>query len=342
MGSCFKCKKCINESLHIDCCLCKNTFHASCVKLTSTEIEFLTEHQDKWTCLLCLSNTRLTRSASASGVASQLSQRASPKTDVQDSLPPTEQILEMFKSISSELSEIKQNQIASGMQIAECISRLEKQSKDISENRTLITSCQTEVNLLSERHNDLDSKISSLTSRIDSIETDRQSPSDPGSSRDVTATQLETAEIVERVNRASNILVYNVPENDDDLQQPDIDKVRDILNVVDRSTTQKIISIQRLHPRNERASSTESSNSRPIKVTFVNPGVARAVMRQKHILSSTQFKRVSISDDKTPKQIRELQDLRRELRKRVSDGETNLTIKYRNGTPGIVKTSPKN
>lgn len=50
---------------------------------------------------------------------------------------------------------------------------------------------------------------------------------------------------------------------------------------------------------------------------------------------------VTVSRDRTPQERGFLLDLRGQLEKRTKKGEDDLTIKYVNGTPKIVKRSKK-
>lgn len=53
-----------------------------------------------------------------------------------------------------------------------------------------------------------------------------------------------------------------------------------------------------------------------------------------------------ISDDKTPMQIKELSELREQLKRRINAGESDINIKYLSGTPVITNITdtkqPKN
>lgn len=51
---------------------------------------------------------------------------------------------------------------------------------------------------------------------------------------------------------------------------------------------------------------------------------------------------VRIYSDQTPYQQKYLENLRRKLQERQENGEKDLFIKYKNGTPTIIKIHPKN
>lgn len=51
---------------------------------------------------------------------------------------------------------------------------------------------------------------------------------------------------------------------------------------------------------------------------------------------------VSVTRDRTPRERDYLHNLRSELKERQDKGERDITIRYMNGTPTIVKINPKN
>ncbi|KAL3287547.1 hypothetical protein HHI36_002015 [Cryptolaemus montrouzieri] len=62
-------------------------------------------------------------------------------------------------------------------------------------------------------------------------------------------------------------------------------------------------------------------------------------------IASWKTKKMALSDDKTPHQARQFQELRDELKARRSSGDTDLTIRYIRGLPTTVNPTvipPKN
>lgn len=75
-----------------------------------------------------------------------------------------------------------------------------------------------------------------------------------------------------------------------------------------------------------------------MKVSFNNPLIVTRILKNKRLLvSSGDLRGYSIADDKTPMQIKELNDLRSELKRRIGAGETDIDIKYISGKPTITK-----
>jgi len=76
---------------------------------------------------------------------------------------------------------------------------------------------------------------------------------------------------------------------------------------------------------------------RHLKISLDSASDDFKILGSSRKLKSDQiFNEVRITSDKTPKQRLYLQNLRKELDKRRSDGESNLTIKYVKGIPSII------
>lgn len=145
------------------------------------------------------------------------------------------------------------------------------------------------------------------------------------------------SEAVERINRANNIILYNVAEPTGSKQaqiESDNAIVTNILSKIEHPDATFI--------KATRLGKTNGNKPRILKVSFPTPSQARTALRNKKKLNNTQFSNVSMSDDKTPKQVQYLRDLREILKQKIDSGDNNLTIKYIKGAPQIVDASPKN
>lgn len=145
-------------------------------------------------------------------------------------------------------------------------------------------------------------------------------------------------EATERVRRSQNIILSGVPETPEASNGPPNDAriVGEILSIVNRNSAfdHNPLHIQRL--------GKPSDKPRLIKVVLSNSHVAKNILKSKNALAGTRFKNVRIQDDKTPKQIEFLNTVRTELKERLDAGETDLTIKYKNGIPTIIEAGIKN
>lgn len=80
------------------------------------------------------------------------------------------------------------------------------------------------------------------------------------------------------------------------------------------------------------------NTSRPTKVIFSNSTIPHLAIKNAFKLKDhTEYKNLSISFDKTPKQQEQYKKLKEVLEARIKSGETNLKIKYIHGTPQIVQ-----
>lgn len=231
------------------------------MKLTLREVEYLEEKHQAWTCPACLSNTRLTRSNSAGSCSPLPSQKGTPKSD-------NDRIFDMLSNIAAEIREIKDSQLTSSRQISDCLAKLELHSEAISANKLLITGCQSRIGEVEKSHADLDTKVELLTDKLSLIETSNK-----------TASVSDTAEIIERVSRSSNVVMYNLPEATASSQQADRDRVVEIIKSIDNQAADKITFIHRLGQVGNHESG--SAKPRALRITFVDPGTARVILRKR-------------------------------------------------------------
>lgn len=132
-------------------------------------------------------------------------------------------------------------------------------------------------------------------------------------------------ESVERTLRACNVILTNVPEN---TEVPDVIIANGILECIDTAIVASPENVMRI-------GKPIQNKPRLLKVRFKNVETARQVLRKKSALKASQFPNVVIRDDKTPRQLTHLKQLRMELHNRNNNGE-NLTIRYIHNVPQII------
>lgn len=140
-------------------------------------------------------------------------------------------------------------------------------------------------------------------------------------------------EVNERINRACNLMVFNVPESSSNNIQEKIenDKVNviDIFNKMGKSEAQQeIVKIVRVGRQ-------QDSKLRPIKVVFSSNEVVKDLLKNKRKLFNHPAK---VSYDQTNMQREMFKTVWNDLKVRKNNGESDLIIKYRNGIPKIEKT----
>ena len=143
-------------------------------------------------------------------------------------------------------------------------------------------------------------------------------------------------EVLERQKRSSNIIVFNVPEHAESIPRSEgLDKdkrfVSEVLNSVDHEYDYANFHCQRLGKFN-------ASRITPIKV-FLNSeqDVSNIIRKAKNLITTEQYKNIRLSYDRTPKQLDFYKQLKQEMNDRIRQGETNLKIRYYNGSPRIVR-----
>lgn len=141
-------------------------------------------------------------------------------------------------------------------------------------------------------------------------------------------------EIQERSNREKNVILIGIPEQSSPSAGERISKDEsDIWNI-----TSSIVKDIPKPARIFRIGKYSPGKNRKIKICYETSGPAKQLLRNQNKLPQN----IKIYCDQTPAQQKYLSKLRDELSRRQNNGENELTIKYINGTPTIVKSTPKN
>lgn len=221
---------------------------------------------------------------------------------------------------------------------------LNKISEDVSLIRDQITQIKTTTDqLVAEQQkfkqelknittfkNDTQQKLESLSADVDTLKTTAATTSTPAP-----ACEDFMAEIYDRIQREKNIVISGVNEIDSHVPEQrrthDKMEVSKIINQVVSNCAEPIKII--------RLGKYSNNKSRPLKVCFSTSDIAKSILRNKANLKADGIK---IFSDITPNQKTLLQNLREQLKRRIAEGEKNLTIKYVKGIPMITELSTKN
>lgn len=158
------------------------------------------------------------------------------------------------------------------------------------------------------------------------------------SSNSSNLTMCEAAdELEERKKRSKNLIIFNFPESSACSQ---IDKITDDTTRISTTLTTLNSTITQANITTFRLGIKKPDKSRPLKVILDNPTQAIDILRKKNNI--TEYPGIKIYSDQTPAQRNYLANLRLTLDQRTQNGETGLTIKYKNNKPTIVNTNPKN
>uniref|UniRef100_A0A1B6KAJ5 PHD-type domain-containing protein n=1 Tax=Graphocephala atropunctata TaxID=36148 RepID=A0A1B6KAJ5_9HEMI len=143
-------------------------------------------------------------------------------------------------------------------------------------------------------------------------------------------------EVMDRTDRSQNVLLFKVPESKSfDAKKKRSHDVRMLFKLFSLTPIEyQTFSFHRL-------GKPHSSNPRPIKVAFHDSKTARAFIRHfsQDIVANADksLAEVTVSHDRTPQERDNLNQLRKTLEDRIKNGERDLTIKFINNVPQIVK-----
>lgn len=137
-------------------------------------------------------------------------------------------------------------------------------------------------------------------------------------------------ESVERSWKAANVILTNVPEN---AKIPDVTLANDILEAIDPNAVVSPDDVKRL-------GKVENGRSRLLQLSFKKVETAKLVLRKRDVLKNHhEFRGIGVREDRTKQQIAYMNCLREELNNRRSQGESGITIKYKNNVPHITQVS---
>lgn len=141
------------------------------------------------------------------------------------------------------------------------------------------------------------------------------------------------AELHDRDRRRNNFIIFGQPDTN---TEPNANN--------DKATAMDIITNtihnNQIEPnaiRVFRLGKFMMGKSRPIKVVCGSPGIASKVLSNaKCLKNKANLSHLSLSSDKTPMQLKEYREVKQCLDDRIAAGETNLRIKYINGSPRVI------
>lgn len=331
-GVCTSCSLAFASNADLICCKkCQQKYHPACVNIGENELAYLRDNPNTWTC--CTDRRTLRSGSSSSSSGSRPRNTPEPITAKQFA-----ELMSSVRNIASDVSAIRETQEDIKSQLSRIDAVLLDHSKVLAEHKNLISicqddlltnssamsKCQIDVENLGTSQTELSKQIDSLRKVVDTAQL--------ASTSSTSSAQASLDETFLKLKRSHNLIVSAVPESPNDN-----DMLRNIVDTIEPSSSQAILSISRINSAN-----VAPGRPRLVKVTFNNIVTPRMLLRNKAVLLNTEFKRISLRDDKTPHELRALETLRQELRTRLAAGERDLTIKYVKGSPKIVHTQPKN
>lgn len=143
-------------------------------------------------------------------------------------------------------------------------------------------------------------------------------------------TPLQREELIQeakkRSNRATNVIMYNVPEGS---SADDVTAANDILECIDPIAVVTPEDVTRI-------GKPSGNKPRPLKLSFKRVDMAKLVLRKSSSLKNNEnFSRIFVSSDKTRAQQEFFRSVQAELNERKNKGEKHLRIKYVTNIPVI-------
>lgn len=291
--------------------VCKRWFHRECCKISKAEYQRMSSNNNnKWYCSRtdCVDRSMLPLSLLTTQMNAVIS-----KLDVLLGR------VEKIDAISKDIADIK---------------------SDMSMISSQVSALEPRVAGVEERVTEIAGDVRSLNLRVDQSE---RAIGGMVGLQDGSNVESLLEESNERTRRANNLIVFNIPEAKSKETavrvRHDSERVQSLINVVCPSQADLSFKCYRLGNANKK-------QNRPLKLILPSPQVVIDIMKNfdKNVLKNTDptFADVGISRDRTPREREYLNKLRDQLKVRSANGERDLTIKYINGTPKIVKQASKN
>lgn len=236
-----------------------------------------------------------------------------------DCLPPSNQpqdlLLKQLSLLTEKITELS-NKVDALTSLPAKVDNL------LSEVDTL----NTNVLHLEQRVSDNESKVKALDEWVKSAPSQNSNP------------EQIVSELNERSRRSKNIMFYDLIESPDrnveTRKRHDSELVRKLLaNYLSGVNLDGIKTL--------RVGNKSSNKTRPLKVILDSEANVSKFLSNFSSESAREidnrFSKVRVSRDRTPREMEFFKSLKLELERRIAQGEKDITIKYRNNVPCIVK-----
>lgn len=188
------------------------------------------------------------------------------------------------------------------------------------------TAMKTKISDLTVMATATENKILSIESEIKTIKNKNviEGTSAPGFDENI------MRELQERATREKNVIVVGIPEcktmDSDEGRTYDASEVYKVLSnmIQDCPKPSRVLRLGKPNP----------AKDRNIKVCFESAHTAKLLLRNKNTLQSD----IKLYSDQTPAQQSYMKELKNELERRITNGESDITIKYVKGVPKIVSS----
>lgn len=233
-----------------------------------------------------------------------------------------------LNDIWSSLNKIQESVSSHDTKLISIVSNIKSLETSLKSFSLVIDKISTELAQVKEEKAALCSEVKLLQAKVMNLE--------KVSSNGISAPDL-FHEVHQRMTKASNLMVFNLPSVADESPEVISRLVDDLFH--DLSVEVKYISVKRI--------GLSGSRPRPIVVELSSPADVRAVLKSKFKLRRLErWNDVWIGEDQTDFQRKQLSSLRSDLKRLRDSGDHGWAIRYFNGSPQLAKKSsngsPKN
>lgn len=244
-----------------------------------------------------------------------------------------EKMNESIIAVKSEMADLKISHELTRSSIASDVAIVSAQIQDIKSTMTKITS---EHGQMKSQISEIETKVSNSEDKIKMLETDynewKLSPQST-KTNELCVNEQIIRELQDRKKRQNNIIIVGIPEQSSTITQERIHQDEaDFLNITSK-LSENIPNPNKVY----RIGKYNAGKTRRIKVCYDKPEPVMQLLRNKEKLPDG----IKIFSDQTPAQQKYFLAIRDELTRRIESGERDLTIKYINGVPTIIKQESK-
>lgn len=204
-----------------------------------------------------------------------------------------------------------------------------------------ITKISTDVADINDALSKMEPRLSAVEEDLTLVKNDLKSLHD--SKADSLGMESVIEEIADRGRRSRNIILYDIPENKSKTLTVRVKHDNDlVLKLIESFCTPG----RDNSFKSSRLGRIQGNRPRPLKIIFNSSDITVDFSKNfdSSVLSRIDDKLtgVSFSRDRTPSERKHLAELKSSLKRRIESGESDLTIKYMNGVPKIIKKASKN
>lgn len=302
--------------LGLDCAGCARAFHANCCNMSSSDMQYLKEERIQWRCSACVS--------SAKNDDTPIVDRSLTDPDVACggqalTVIHFEKLMSAIEGLRADChnNAIKLHDLR--VAVGQCNDNLESTRRLLEDS---ISSCRAEIDKLRVENSVLENRVRDLEAGT--------------TARDVDMEEL-VREAIDRQKRAKNLIIFGLPESDEENREADNLQVCGLLKTIDNRMNLESLRFSRLGRRRV------AGKSRPVKVTCSDEAVVSGLLsKTRNLKSVIAYKDVYVSADRTPAQVSLYRAARSELRDRVSRGESGLKVKTVRGVPKVISIANTN